>query len=252
MNRLACLFAAQMRRSAQQFLTWWGFLLTLVISQLVAPLISYAVWHVALPGNSINAYFIALLVVKLFTCSYEAHTTSAAIYNGDVIDSILRPCPLALEAFAGTTAMRLLHIAFSAPLIAALVIWIQPRFSPLAWLGVPATLGAMALRFCYTYTLALCAFFSQRALGIVGFGELFITALGGEAVPLALSGFMNLAQWLPFRYMLGFPAELASGSLTMEEAGFGFLMLGLWGVLLYGTMRLTMLKGLRAYKGVEN
>jgi ABC-2 type transport system permease protein len=86
-------------------------------------------------------------------------------------------------------------------------------------LALPALLLAATLRFLFTYLLALSAFWSQKADNIVGFGETLLFLLGGSAAPITLfpSALRLLAEALPFRAMLGFPAEIISSSLNSAQ-----------------------------------
>ncbi len=90
----------------RSFLQWMGgrsFLLTLVANQAVTPLIGLAVWTTALPGQrGIGAYYLALLVVRLLTVSYENHTFSNGIYAGALADGLLRPHPVVLAPLGRT------------------------------------------------------------------------------------------------------------------------------------------------------
>lgn len=252
MKRHIWLLGAMLRRSIKQALTWRAFLLTLVLSQVVAPLISWAVWSAAMPGAQSRAYYVALLVTNLAVCSYEQHTTSAAIYGGEFAFALLAPYPLTPNSFLGATALRILHLFFALPLTAPLIAWAWPDFAASAPLALPALLGALALRFLYGHTLALTAFFTQRAWGIVSLGNTAVACLGGEAVTLLLPAFRRVAQYLPFRYMLGFPAELAAGSLAPDQIISAFAAQSCFLACALLVHRLVLQRGLRAYQGAES
>jgi hypothetical protein len=89
-----------------------------------------------------------------------------------------------------------------------------------ALLAVPALVGAAALQFMFTYTLALSAFWTERAHGVVGIGGTLVFLLGGEAVPAPLlpDALRPLGVALPFRAMHGFPAEIAAGMLAPDAS----------------------------------
>jgi ABC-2 type transport system permease protein len=61
---------------------------------------------------------------------------------------------------------------------------------------------------------------------VVGFGATLIFLLGGTAAPVPLfpEAIRPLGEALPFRAMLGFPAELASGGLSRARMleGYGW------------------------------
>ncbi|HYI25097.1 MAG TPA: hypothetical protein VD767_06770, partial [Thermomicrobiales bacterium] len=94
MRRHLRLLAVYAKRS---FLAWFvarSFLFTLVVNQATMPLLGFAVWSTALPGRAdVSTYYVAILAVQLLTVSYEYHTVSKAIYQGELNDDLLRPHP---------------------------------------------------------------------------------------------------------------------------------------------------------------
>lgn len=215
-----------------RWLTWRGFALTLVANQVVPPLIGLAVWTTALPDRHLSTYYVALLLVRLLTVSYEDHTLAARIYEGTLADDLLRPHPAIVSALAENLAIRLWHLTLGLPLLLGAAL-----LAPVAWdegaapLAALALLLATAIRFLFTYALALTAFWIERADRLVAFGGTLIFLLGGEAAPVRLlpGALRPWAEALPFRAMLGFPAELLAGGLTSAQvrAGFGWQLLWL-------------------------
>ncbi len=123
--------------------------------------------------------------------------------------------------------MRLWHLILGLPLLAGVGLFVAPDFRAAdVAAALPALLLAALLRFLFTYLLALSAFWTERAHGLVGFGDTLIFLLGGEAAPVALlpGPLQPLGAALPFRAMLGFPAEVAAGQLDGAGvlAGYGW------------------------------
>ncbi len=175
----------------RKFLEWTGmraFLVTLTINQAVTPVLGLAVWSAALPGSAaIPAYYVALLVVHLMTVSYEHHTFSNGIYAGGLSHDLLKPHLVIMGTLGENLAMRAWHLLVGLPLIVVAGIVAGVFFDyRLVLLALPAVVLAGALRFLFTYLLALSAFWSQRAHGIVGLGETLIFLLGGVAAPVSL------------------------------------------------------------------
>lgn len=254
MMRMLRLLAIYTRR---KFLEWMGlraFLVTLTINQAITPLLGLAVWSAALPGNAaVSAYYVALLAVQLMTVSYENHTFSNGIYAGDISAALLRPHPVVLAPLAENVALRLWHLLVGLPLIALGWIAAGVAFDGRSvLLALPALLLAAALRFLFTYLLALSAFWSQRAHGIVGFGETLIFLLGGVAAPVPLMP-AALRPWiaaLPFWSLLGFPAAIASGALDGAQLMEGYAWQIVWLALLAVVVAFTWSSGVRRYTAV--
>src|SRR5579885_2280894 len=211
MRQMSRLLAAYIRRYVLQWLAERSFVLTLVIDQGITPLIGLAVWAAALPGQpGIKTYYVALLVVQLFTVSYEQHTFSNRVYEGQLADDLLRPHPVLLAPLGENIAVRGFHVVIGLPII-LMAGWVAgARFG---WadvaLAAPALLLAAALRFLFTALLSLSAFWTEQAHGITGLGNTLIFLLGGTAVPVALlpGPLQALGAELPFPAMIGFPAE---------------------------------------------
>ena len=217
MSRILYLLWLSIWRSSLQ---WWSrrsFLITIVIGRAVTPLLGLIVWSAALPGDSaVATYYVVLLAVQLMTVSFEHHTLSNGIYAGNLGGELLAPKPVVIGYLGENLALRLWHLVFGMPLIvlAAALVGISVEWPAVA-MAIPAILVAAALRFVFTYALALSALWTERAHGVVGFGETLIFLLGGTAAPLGILSepLRSIGQALPFWSMLGMPAEVAAGTL---------------------------------------
>lgn len=254
MNRTLRLVQVHIWRSFLQWLAWRTFLLTLVINQIAIPLLGFAVWSAALPdASSISTYYVALLVVQMMTVSYEHHTVSNGIYDGTFAHNLLLPQSPVLATIGTNLAMRIWHLLLALPVIFAAILITGVTFEPAFLLAAfPAMILAAALRFLFTYTLALTAFWTQQAQGTVTFGEVMIFLLGGSAAPIALfpDRLRTIGELLPFRAMLGFPAEIASGSLDTAAILTGYAWQCGWLLVFFAITRTIWLHGVRHYVAV--
>jgi ABC-2 type transport system permease protein len=204
---------------------WWSlrtFVITLVIGQAVTPLLGLFVWSSAVPGDpGVTTYYVVLLAVQLLTVSYEHHTLANSIYAGEFAAELVKPRPVVIDFLATNLAIRLWHLLFGLPLILLVGVLADVSVDPTnLLLAIPAVLLAAAVRFVFTYTLALSAIWTQRAHGAVGTGETLIFLLGGTAAPLSfLPGqLQDVGRLLPFWSMLGAPAEIAAGRSAAASA----------------------------------
>lgn len=240
-----------------KFLVWMAgrsFLLNLVANQAVAPFVGLAIWTTVRPNTSgISTYYVALLAVQLLTVSYEQHTFSNGIYSGALADDLLKPHPVVLIPLGENLAMRLWHFVLGLPLLLAVGLAFGVHFdpSPIA-LAVPALLGAAILRFLFSFTLSLAAFWTEQAHGVVGFGETLIFLLGGAAAPVALlpGSLRPIGESLPFRAMLGFPAEIAAGTLSGSEILVGYAESLVWIGCFLGLATVVWHAGIRRFTAV--
>jgi ABC-2 type transport system permease protein len=254
MKRILHLLLISTKREILQWLAWRSFLLTMMVNQAVTPLLGLMVWSVALPGSGqITTYYVALLIVQLMTVSYEYHTFSAGIYGGTLSQELLKPQPVVLGPLGTNLAIRIWHLLFGLPIIIFVGIITKTAVDlRMVLLALPALLLAAALRFLFTYLLALSAFWSQKADNIVGFGETLLFLLGGSAAPIALfpSALRPLAEALPFRAMLGFPAEIISSSLNSAQILTAYGWQALWTLVFLLVVMFVERSGLRRYTAI--
>ncbi|MGW7681027.1 ABC-2 family transporter protein [Kribbella sp. NPDC054772] len=223
----------------RQILGWsgaWWFLVTLILGQAVAPLLGLFLWrHVPGAGAQVSSYYLAVICVALLTASFENHTFAQAIYNGSVATALLRPQPAVIGPLGENLAIRFWMFLLGIPLLVVVGFATGASFGPLAVLtAVPALVLAAVLHFLFVWTLAMAAFWTERVHAVVAFGTVLIFLLGGSAAPNALlpDPLRTIAQVLPFRSMLGFPAELAAGNLTSTAAAAGYAVSVVWTVVL--------------------
>lgn len=220
----------------------------------MGPLIGLAVWSVALPSHSqIATYYVALLAVQLMTVSYENHTFSNTIYPGAFSQVLLKPQPAVLGPLGTNMAIRLWHLLFGLPLLLLVNVVLSTTWDVrLIVLALPALLGALILRFLFTYVLALSAFWTEQAHGVVALSETVIFLLGGSAAPIILlpPDLRAFAEVLPFRALLGFPAEIMSANLDGTQILVGYGWQVLWISLFWLLVVAVWRAGIRRYTAI--
>lgn len=212
--------------------TWRSFMVTLMLGQVVGPLIGYLVWRSVVPDSGVVVwYFAAILAIQLWTVSYEDHTVAQAIHSGELAGDLLLPQPILLSFFGANLALRFWHSLFGLPVV-ILVVLLADGFPPLTQilLALPAIVIAGVLRFLFCTTLALSAFWTDQAASIVGLGNVLIGLMGGMAIPLFLlpAELSEVGRALPFWAMIGLPAEILAGTLTGATVGAGYLVQLAW------------------------
>ncbi len=253
-RRLALLLYLQIVR---QVLTWsgaWWFAFALAAGQIVPPLIGLAVWRTVFPASSqISIYYLAVLFVVATTASYENHTFSQSIYKGTISDQLVRPVPTPLLPIGENIALRIWISLFAMPivLLVAVLLDVAVRVGDLL-LAVPMWLVAGALRFLFTWCMAMTAFWTERVHAITAFGTVLMYMIGGNAVPVSLlpEGLNTIARFLPFYSMIGLPSETAAGQ-SSSAALVGLLVQAAWLVVFSGLAVLLWRRGLTRYTAVS-
>ncbi|MFC7624631.1 ABC-2 family transporter protein [Microlunatus sp. GCM10028923] len=239
--------------SLQQW-SWRSFLFTLVINQAIGPLIGLLLWTAVMPDSSaVRGYFFMVLAVQLLTVSYEDHTLSNSIFDGTIVDRLLVPLPVIISAAGANLGLRFWHGIFGLPvlLLVAVTAGLPLRAGDVL-LAVPAVIIAGIMRFLFTVTLAMTAFWTDRASALVSFGDTGIALLGGIAAPLFLlpPTFAEIGRWLPFWPMLGLPGEIGAGVLTGPQLLAGYAIQAGWLLVLIMVAALTWRRGLRVFTAV--
>ena len=226
MTRVLRLTGLHMWREVLNWSGAWWFAVTLVAGETIGPLIGLFVWSEVVPGDPrIGGYYLALLAVGLMCASYENHTFSERIYDGTITHDLLKPQPVVIGPIGANLAIRIWLLMIGVPLLVLIALTLDVSYAVSdVVVALPAALIAGVLRFFFIWLLALAAFWTERVHAVVGFGHVLIFLLGGSAAPVVFlpEPVRSVAEALPFRAMLGFPAELATGSLSAGQAWYGY------------------------------
>jgi ABC-2 type transport system permease protein len=241
------------RNSLDQW-SWHSFVITLVLDQAIGPIIGMLVWTPVLPDSAqVRTYFFILLVVQLMTVSYEDHTFCTSIFDGTIIERLLLPQPVIVDAFGVNLSLRFWHTVFGLPILAAVAIAVGLRLDLTDLLfAAPAVVVAGMLRFLSTIAVAITAFWTERATALVSLANIVTGMLGGAAAPIFLlpNRLADLGRLLPFWPMLGMPGEIAASVLTNGQilAGYGYQLA--WLIIFAGLVALVWRGGLRRFTAV--
>jgi len=196
------------------------------------PLVMLALWlAVARDGPvgrydraSFTAYYLAALVVRLMTGAWVIWEMNFEIRQGTLSFRLLRPVhPLVSYAAENVSAMPV-RLAVSAP-VALVALFFAGRdhlaHDPLLLFLFPITLaGAWLITYLAMASVGALAFYLDSASSLFDVWLGLFGVFSGYLVPLELYPHWvgSLSRWLPFRYMLAFPVELITGTLSRPEA----------------------------------
>jgi ABC-2 type transport system permease protein len=119
-------------------------------------------------------------------------------------------------------------------------------------LFIMTLLVAWALRFFWGFWLALLAFWSTRADGLLTLQDSMIIIVGGQVAPTSLLPpvIQFFATILPFRFMAAFPVEVLTGQLSQSEIHIGFTLQVFWMMVALGMYMHLWIKGVQKYSAV--
>ena len=225
------------------------------------PLILMGVWsQAATSGNfafsslDFIQYFLAVFLVRQFSVVWVIWDFEREVVEGRLSPKLLQPLDPVWHHFAGHLGERFARLPFII-VVVGLFFGFNPTaiwFPSLANVVVASMIVFMAfvLRFLMQYTFALCAFWTERATALENFWLLFYLFLSGMIAPLELfpPAVRAVAVWLPFPYLIHFPASILLGRSV--DVGHGLIMMMAWILIFIGVNRWLWRKGLKHYSGM--
>lgn len=225
------------------------------------PLINLALWVAVSrdgpvagfgPGD-FAAYYLATLIVRQLTGSWVVWELTMEVRQGTLGLRLLRPLHPLLAFSAENLAALPMRALICTPIALILVSVAGPEAladDPLVWLAVPAlVLGAWLLTFVVMCIIGTFAFFVESASAVFEVWLGLFTVFSGYLVPLSLfpPWLREIAEWLPFRLLLGVPVEAMLGRLSRGEIATALLWQALWIAAAALVLRVTWSAGLRRF-----
>jgi ABC-2 type transport system permease protein len=225
------------------------------------PIILMGVWiQAAQNGNfgltpvDFARYFLAVFLVRQFTVVWVIWEFERQVVEGKLSPRLLQPLDPVWHHISSHLSERVARMPFALFLVVLFFVlypqtfWL-PNFSNLVLFAVSVML-AFALRFVIQYTLAMFAFWTERASALENFWYLFYLFLSGIIAPLEVfpEPVRAIVLLTPFPYLINFPASLLVGLPVDVTRGF-LAMIG-WFLIFLGVNRLLWRRGLKQYSGM--
>lgn len=225
------------------------------------PIILMGVWTQAaqqsnfgLSPTDFARYFLAVFLVRQLTVVWVIWEFEREVVEGKLSFRLLQPLDPAWHHVFSHVSERLARVPFAILLIVLFfilypnAIW-TPNFLSVI-LFVLATILSFALNFLIQYTLAMLAFWTERASSLQEFWFLFYLFLSGIIAPLEVfpQTVRTIALFTPFPYLVNFPASILVGLPVNYVQGF-LIMLG-WCGLFFVANRWLWRRGLKQYSGM--
>jgi ABC-2 type transport system permease protein len=225
------------------------------------PFILMGVWtQAAQQGNfglssiEFARYFLAVYLVRQLTVVWVIWEFEREIVDGKLSFRLLQPLDPVWHHVWSHIGERFARLPFIFGLVALFFLlypdafWF-PDFSTLALFTI-ASICAFALQFLIQYTLAMFAFWTEKASSIQEVWFLVHLFLSGAIAPLEIfpPEMRSIALWTPFPYIINFPASILTGLKIDVIQSFGVMLI--WGIIFSIVNRWLWQKGLRQYSGM--
>jgi ABC-2 type transport system permease protein len=254
---------------------------------MMLPLIMMGVWieagasgRFAMSEVGMARYFIAAFIVRNLTVVWVIYEFEWSIITGRLSPLLLQPMDPSWRFISMHLSEQLARLPLTAGLV-ALCLFLFPAavvgsaedpgvWLPQVWQIIAALAAAglaFLLRYLLQYTLAMLAFWVERAAAFEQLIYLPYLFLSGMIAPLEVFPPVarELALLTPFPYMLWFPCRLLIDGqvvIDMQWAGrsvhlaggaaiaAGFAVMAVWAVVLYAVNRMVWRRGLRHYSAM--
>jgi len=170
------------------------------------------------------AYFLITFVVRQLTSSWAAWEMNFEVRTGSLSSRLLRPLnPLVAYAAENVAAlpMRIVLIIPVAIIVAVVTGGAHLPRDPWLWLAFfVAVSGAWLITFLANAAIGCLSLFMQQSVKVMDVYLALFFVFSGYLFPIQLfpAWLRSVADWLPFRYQIGFPVELLNSMHTRREA----------------------------------
>lgn len=225
------------------------------------PIILMGVWIEAAQGGRFGLspldfarYFLTVFIVRQFTVVWVIYEFEREVVEGKLSPLLLQPIDPAWRHVAAHLSERLARFPIVIVLVAFFfalyprAFWVPDWSAALLFACVVALVFAM--RFLIQYTLAMFAFWTERASAIEDLWFLCYLFLSGLIAPLEVfpPAVREFALWTPFPYLVHFPASILVG--LPVDVGRGVLVMSIWSVVFFLLNRWLWRRGLKHYSGM--
>lgn len=202
------------------------------------------------------AYFLSAWLTQQLIVAWVSWELDYQIRQGVLSSKLLRPLDPIWEHLASHVTERLVRLPFILIVVLAGVLLVPgTRLTPdlghaLAYLVVVNL--AFLMRFLFAYCIGLLAFWYEQATAL---DELYFTLaafLTGGFAPLSLypPAARAVIEWLPFPYLVYYPAQVLTGAADWPEIGRVVAVQLVWVALLLLLRGWLWRRGLRRYGAV--
>ena len=225
------------------------------------PMIMMGVWVQAAESGQFGVkpvdfarYFFAVFLARQISTVWVIYDFEKEVLEGKLSTKLLQPLDPIWHHISNHLGERVARM----PFVLILSIFFFVLYPQAFWvpsmanllLFILAVIMAFALRFIIQYTIAMVAFWTERAAALENLWMLFFLFLSGYIAPLDVfpENIRNIVMLTPFPYMINFPASILVG-LPVDLTR-GFLAIIGWFLIFLGANRFLWRMGLKRYSGM--
>jgi ABC-2 type transport system permease protein len=163
-------------------------------------------------------YFLATFVVRQLTGAWAAWQINYEVRQGTLAMRLLRPISPLWSYAAENLGAVPMRILVSVPVAIVSVLVVGPAGVPQRWWGWPvlvlALLGGWLITFLANVIIGTMALYMESSQKLMDVWLVMFFVFSGYLYPVELlpSALGSLVDWLPFRYQIGFAAEVMTNA----------------------------------------
>lgn len=201
------------------------------------------------------SYYLAVIFLRRMIGVWIIWDLDRDIRLGSLSPQLLRPIDPVHMHLTRMLALRPLQVIIVGPPIALAAWLLGARYDwslTAVFFVVVTVFGALLIEFFAQMVIGALGFWMTQALAVVNAWFYLRSLFSGWIVPIDLFPPTITAAlvYLPFRYMLSFPVEIALGRLSLAQIGQGLLTQYSWALAFFIVYRLLWRRGLRRYGAV--
>ncbi len=206
--------------------------------------------------NQLISYYIAATLVSLIASKVDSNVTED-IKDGNLSNFVIKPFGYWRFRFAWETAWHIIKfVLFSIPLLLTAHLFNLGFSFTTEPLSVLFALTAITLSYLLSFSLSMfvgtLAFYITETTGITNMFEMLGILLSGSAFPLNFypERVQPILNWLPFKYIVYFPARVITGQITGSRVVGGLLLQLAWSLFFYILYKMNWIKGIKKFSAV--
>lgn len=167
-------------------------------------------------ANEFAAYYIILMFINHLTFTWIMEVFQFRIQFGNLSYELLRPVHPIHGDISDNIAYKIVQMTVMVPAVIVMVLLFRPAFHFELWslaAALPVLALAFLMRFLLEWCMALLAFWTTRTQALNQTYFAIMMFFSGRVAPIALmpAWIQNIAENLPFYYIIAFPVELVTG-----------------------------------------
>lgn len=175
-------------------------------------------------AGAFTTYFLAVFIVRQLISAWAAWEINFELRQGTLAMRLLRPVHPIVSFAVGNLAALPMRIAVALPVLVIMLVTGLAQKLPSDWrvwaVWALSMLGAWGITFLANVAIGALSFYLESSIKVMDLWLASFFVFSGYLFPMDLfpPALRAASDWLPFRYQIGLPVELFTGSHSFDAA----------------------------------